>query len=104
MNHASIGAVLSTSWYLSDVICEAILQHHDVVDIAAVRVKTSQGAARLIAVGLLADQLQSLHQASAPHRDWDAAKAFVGATLGINAAGLENVGSIIDRTELAVTA
>ncbi len=104
VNHASIGAVLSTSWYLSDVICEAILQHHDVVDIAAVRVKPSQGAARLIAVGLLADQIQSLHQTSAPHRDWETSKAFVGATLGINAAGLENVGTLIERTELAVTA
>ncbi len=104
VNHATIGAALAKSWYLSDVICEAIAGHHDAAHFGAGRLTPSQPAARLIAIGLLSDQIQSLHKTGHPHRDWDAGKGFVGATLGINEAGLEHTASMVNRTELAVAA
>ncbi|MSQ21603.1 MAG: HDOD domain-containing protein [Betaproteobacteria bacterium] len=66
-NHANIGGVLAKNWQLSDVICEAIFAHHDAPNVATGRPAPSKAGARLIAVGILADQIQSIHQSGKPH-------------------------------------
>lgn len=104
VNHAKIGAVLAQSWHLSDVICQAILYHHDVASIASGLLKPPQASARLIAIGILADQIQSLHSTGEPHREWEAGKALVSAELGLNEAGLENVATMVNPSEAAIAA
>jgi HD-like signal output (HDOD) protein len=104
VNHANIGGVLAKSWQLSEVICGAIQGHHDVAHFVAGRLESLQATARLIAVGILADQILALHRGGQSHRDWDAGKIFVSTTLGINETGLANVGSMLNPADVALPA
>jgi HD-like signal output (HDOD) protein len=103
-NHANIGGVLAKSWYLSDVICGAILSHHDAANLAAGQVAPSQASMRLIAVGILADQIQSMHQTGKPHREWAAGKSLVTAQLGIDEAGLASIAAMLKASDVAIAA
>ncbi len=104
VNHAEIGAVLAQSWDLSDVIFQAILYHHHLVSIASGHVKPPQATVRLIALGALADQIQSLHLTGNPHREWETGKALVITELGLNEAGLENVAKMVNPIDAAFAA
>ncbi len=103
-NHANIGGVLAKSWQLSDVICEAIFSHHDAPNLAAGRPAPSKAGARLIAVGILADQIQSMQQTGKPHREWAAGKALVANELGIDETGLASVAAMLKSSDVAIAA
>ncbi|MGP1675587.1 MAG: HDOD domain-containing protein [Burkholderiales bacterium] len=99
-NHARVACALARSWSLSEPLCGAILYHHDV----ALLDKNAPGAqppdSKLIAFGLLAEQIAALHLNQGLCPDWIGAEEFVLATLGIGA------DDIVELTEqlLGVTA
>jgi len=59
-NHARIGSVLAHSWHLSDPLCFAILHHHDLLYSNEILAQAEAEAIRLVAIGLVAEQLYSL--------------------------------------------
>ncbi len=84
-NHARVACALARSWSLPEPLCGAILCHHDV----ALLDKNAAGAQppdpKLVAFGLLAEQIAALHINQGLCPDWIGAERFVLATLGIGA-------------------
>lgn len=56
-NHARVGAQLARSWHLSESLCYAILNHHDVLYSEEILAQAEANALALIAIGLVAEQL-----------------------------------------------
>lgn len=99
-NHARVACALARSWSLSEPLCGAIFHHHE-FDLMA---KNAPGAEpanpKLVAFGLLAEQIAALHTNQGLCPDWIGAERFVLDTLGIRA------DDIVELTEdlLGVTA
>ncbi len=85
-SHSRVGHSLARGWQLADSMCRAILLHHD-IELA------QQGgggdfdrdARRLVAFGLLAEQVYTLRDERRLCPDWKAAEGFVFDTLGMDA-------------------
>lgn len=84
VNHARVGYALARSWFLPETIGRAIFHHHDLAQIAAGSVVLPLESARLVALGLLAEQLCSLQSARTPCPDW-----LLGEELVLDAFGLD---------------
>ncbi len=84
-NHARVACALARSWSLSEPLCEAIFHHHEF----ALMEKNTAGAGsanrKLVAFGLLAEQIAALHNNQGLCPDWAGAERFVLAVLGIGA-------------------
>ncbi len=99
-NHARVACALARSWSLSEPLCRAISYHHEF----ALMPKNTPGAEppnrKLVAFGLLAEQIAALHISQGLCPDWIGAEQFVLDTLGIGA------DDIVELTEdlLGVTA
>ena len=87
-NHTRVACALARSWSLPEALCQAILYHHDF----GAGAKSAPGAEapdrKLIAFGLLAEQIAALHADRGLCPDWIGAERFVLATLGIDADGI----------------
>lgn len=59
-NHARVGAQLARSWHLSESLCFAILHHHDLLYANELLEQAEADAIKLVATGLVAEQLYSL--------------------------------------------
>ena len=59
-NHARVGAQLARSWHLSESLCFAILHHHDLLYANELLEQAEADALKLVATGLVAEQLYSL--------------------------------------------
>lgn len=93
VNHARVGYALARSWHLPESLGRAIFHHHDAALISAGTLAVPTESARLIALGLLAEQLCAIHSSRAPCPDW-----IQGAQLVSDAFGLDEA----DVTALAV--
>jgi HD-like signal output (HDOD) protein len=84
-NHARVACALARSWSLSEPLCGAIFYHHEF----ALVPKNTPGAEppnqRLVAFGLLAEQIAALHIKQGLCPDWIGAERFVLDSLGIGA-------------------
>lgn len=68
-NHAEIGARLADSWHLTESLCFAILHHHDLLFSNDILAQAQPEAVRLIALGLVAEQLYCVAAHETCH-DW----------------------------------
>jgi len=84
-NHARVACALARSWSLSESFCGAIFFHHEF----ALMEKHAPGSEppnrKLVAFGLLAEQIAGLHVKQGLCPDWIGAERFVLDTLGIGA-------------------
>lgn len=84
-SHARVGYALARGWMLPESMCQAILHHHAVDLFAGGRLDTDAADAKLIAVGLLAEQVVALRAGRGLCPDWRSGEAFVLETLGLAA-------------------
>lgn len=99
-NHARVACALARSWSLPEPLCGAIFHHHGFALIAKHAPVAEPPNAKLVAFGLLAEQIVALHVNQGLCPDWIGAERFVLDTLGIGA------DEIVELTEdlLSVTA
>lgn len=82
-SHARVGYALASGWLLPEPFCRAILFHHDYESVAAGRREVEPANRKLVAFGLLLDQILALRSGGGLCPDWEAGEAFVLSTLGI---------------------
>jgi HD-like signal output (HDOD) protein len=82
-NHARVGYALARGWMLPEPMCLAILHHHTVDPAAGGRREAEAADARLVAVGLLAEQVVALRAGRGLCPDWPIGEAFALEILGL---------------------
>jgi HD-like signal output (HDOD) protein len=84
-NHARVACALARSWSLSEPLCGAIFYHHEF----ELMERKAHGAEpenqKLVAFGVLAEQIVALHANRGLCPDWSEAEQFVLDTLAIDA-------------------
>lgn len=84
-NHARVACALARSWSLSESLCGAIFHHHEWSQMHKNAQGTEAASPKLVAFGLLAEQIAALHVNQGLCPDWIGAERFVLDTLGIRA-------------------
>lgn len=84
-NHARVACALARSWSLSEPLCGAIFYHHEFVLMGKHAPSAEPPNPKLVAFGLLAEQIVALHFNQGLCPDWIGAERFVLDTLGIGA-------------------
>lgn len=82
-SHARVGYALARGWLLPEPFCRAILYHHDFEKVAAGRREVEPANRKLVALGLLMDQVATLRSGGGLCPDWECGEQFVLETLGI---------------------
>jgi HD-like signal output (HDOD) protein len=83
MNHAHVGFALARGWLLPDSMCKAILYHHQPDTVVAFSRDLEPANPRLVAFGMLAEQVVALRAGGGLCPDWADNEAFVLATLQV---------------------
>lgn len=95
VNHARVGFALARGWLLPDRMCKSILYHHQPESATAFARDIEPANPRLVAFGMLAEQVVALRAGDGLCPDWQENEAFVLATLGIDPDGVvELVGDL----------
>ena len=76
-SHARVGYALARGWLLPEPLCRAILCHHDFEALAAGRRETEPANRRLVAFGLLMEQVTAIRAGRSLCPDWASGEAFV---------------------------
>jgi len=76
-NHARVGYALARGWFLPEPMCKAILFHHDIARAAAGQRDAVPADPRLVAFGLLVEQVGALRGDQGLCPDWLASEALV---------------------------
>lgn len=84
-NHARVACALARSWCLPESLCGAIFYHHQFSPTFIGASAAEPPNPRLIAFGLLAEQIAMLHTKRGLCPDWGGGERFVLQTLGIEA-------------------
>jgi HD-like signal output (HDOD) protein len=84
-SHARVSCALARSWSLSNPLCGAILYHHDYVRMESSVPGAEPPNRKLVAFGMLAEQIAALHLGHGLCPDWIGAERFVLDTLDIRA-------------------
>lgn len=84
-SHARVGYALARGWLLPEPFCRAILYHHDFEKVAAGRREVEPANRKLVAFGLLMDQVATFHSGGGLCPDWESGEQFVLETFGITA-------------------
>lgn len=84
-NHARVACALARSWSLSEPLCGAIFCHHEFALMEKHAPWAEPPNRKLVAFGLLAEQIAALHVKQGLCPDWIGAERFVLDTLGIEA-------------------
>lgn len=84
-NHARVGYALARGWMLPEPMCLAILHHHAVDPSRGGRNAPAATDERLVAVGLLAEQIVALRAGQGLCADWRIGEAFALDVLGLDA-------------------
>jgi HD-like signal output (HDOD) protein len=82
-SHARVGYALARGWLLPEPFCRAILYHHDFEKLAAGRREVEPANRKLVAFGLLIEQLASLRSGGGICPDWESGEQFALDTLRI---------------------
>ncbi|MCE1242889.1 HDOD domain-containing protein [Oryzomicrobium sp.] len=89
-NHAVVGYLFARQWGLADVICQAILSHHDFVSLDH-EAGLSDEACTLIAINLLAERIVNLFLRVNDEAEWDKGKQAVCAFFGLSEQDLDDI-------------
>lgn len=91
-DHATIGYLLTRSWGLADVLCEAIRSHHEyqVLEQGVDR-GVSDEACALIAINLISEFIVGKHMHSDEDGEWQRGAALAAAFFGLSLTDLEDV-------------
>ena len=81
--HARVGYALARGWLLPEPFCRAILYQHDVEKVATGRREVEPANRKLVAFGLLMEQLATLRSGGGVCPDWESGEQFVLETLRI---------------------
>lgn len=81
-SHARVGRALAVSWHLPTTLSDAILVHHD-LRLARMGGAIATQSRRLVAFGLLADQLVSLRGGQGVRADWPEMEAYALEALSL---------------------
>lgn len=84
-HHARVGYALARGWLLPEALCKAILYHHDLDMVIAGHRDVEPGDRRLVAFGLLAEQVLALRAGKGLCPDWALSEAFVLDSLELTA-------------------
>lgn len=82
-SHARVGYALARGWLLPEPFCRAILYHHDFEKVATGRREVEPANRKLVAFGLLMEQIAALRSGGGICPDWESGERFVLDTLGI---------------------
>jgi HD-like signal output (HDOD) protein len=82
-SHARVGYALARGWLLPEPFCRAILYHHDFEKVATGRREVEPANRKLVAFGLLMEQLAALRSGGGVCPDWESGEQFVLDTLKI---------------------
>jgi len=82
-SHARVGYALACGWLLPEPFCRAILYHHDFEKVAAGRREVEPANRKLVAFGLLIDQIAAFRAGGGLCPDWESGESFVLETLKI---------------------
>jgi HD-like signal output (HDOD) protein len=82
-SHARVGYALARGWLLPEPFCRAILYHHDFEKVATGRREVEPANRKLVAFGLLMEQLATLRSSGGVCPDWESGEQFVLETLRI---------------------
>ena len=82
-SHARVASALARSWSLPEILCGAILHHHEFELMAKKTIESEAADRKLVAFGLLAEQIAALHANRGLCPDWEAGERFVLDTLDI---------------------
>lgn len=82
-NHARVASALARSWSLPETLCGAIMHHHEFALMAKNTIAGEAADRKLVAFGLLAEQISALHADRGLCADWTEGERFVLDTLGI---------------------
>jgi HD-like signal output (HDOD) protein len=70
-NHAQVGGLLASSWWLPEVTCAAIRLHHDANTLRRGHTALGLSGRRMIALGQLAEYLYSSTSGMSQTHEWD---------------------------------
>jgi len=82
-NHARVASALARSWSLPEALCGAILHHHEFELMTKKTIESEAADRKLVAFGLLAEQIAALHANQGLCPDWECGERFVLDTLDI---------------------
>lgn len=82
-SHARVGYALARGWLLPEPFCRAILYHHDFEKVAGGRREVEPANRKLVAFGLLMEQIAAFRCGGGVCPDWESGEQFVLKTLGI---------------------
>ena len=82
-NHTRVASALARSWSLPEMLCGAILHHHEFKLMAKSTIHSDAADRKLVAFGLLAEQIAALHANQGLCADWTEGERFVLDTLEI---------------------
>lgn len=97
-NHARVACALARSWSLAEPLCRAIFCHHEFAQMPRDAPMAEPPDKKLVAFGLLAEQIASLHANRGLCPDWIGAESFVLDTLGITADDIVDMAEDIQRS------
>jgi HD-like signal output (HDOD) protein len=96
-NHARVACALARSWSLPEPLCRAIFYHHEFALMPMNAPMAEPPDKKLIAFGLLAEQIAALHSNLGLCPDWIGAERFVLDTLGTTAEDIVDMSEDILR-------
>lgn len=83
-SHARVGFALARNWLLPDSLCKSILYHHQPQEAKAFNRDLDPADPRLVAFGILAEQIVAIGAGGGLCPDWRENEAFVLETLRIS--------------------
>lgn len=89
-NHAVVGYLFARQWGLADVICQAILSHHDFASLDH-EAGLPDETCTLIALNLLAERIVNLFLRVNDEAEWDKGKHAVCAFFGLGEPDLDDI-------------
>ena len=97
VNHARVGYALARSWFLPETIGRAIFHHHDLAQISSGTIVLPLESARLVALGLLAEQLCAIQSGGPPCHAWPQGEEMVLDTFGLDARDVAGLAVELNR-------
>jgi HD-like signal output (HDOD) protein len=96
-NHAVLGFYIARSWKLSPSICEAIQQHHNIIEVFGRAGKQGSDVMNLLAVLKMAEHIVGLYKIIGGNDsdiEWDETRDIIFHYLGINEEDFDDICSV----------
>jgi HD-like signal output (HDOD) protein len=90
-DHATIGYLLTKSWNMPETLSTAIRFHHEYQALSEANAKVSPASRNLIALGLLADHVVTLHSSQNFSLEWAKGGEAALAHLGLSTAEFDDM-------------